>query len=131
MSNQNKKLKIAQIAPFGTPISAKQNKAIYSHIAHLVDGFVVKKNIVTLFGNPKSEVKGKIVGSIFNVDNNEEYKATLLRYEQWGLLSDCYFQAKQGLFDVIHSHLTVMTGFFSRIEKKTPTLISIHSPIEA
>ncbi|MBK5215218.1 MAG: glycosyltransferase family 4 protein, partial [Candidatus Pacebacteria bacterium] len=45
--------------------------------------------------------------------------------------SDCYFQAKQGLFDVIHSHLTVMTGFFSRIEKKTPTLISIHSPIEA
>lgn len=130
MPNTNKKLNIAQIAPFGTPISAKQNKAIYSHVAHLVDGFIDKKNNVTLFGNPKSEVKGKITGSIFNINNSEENKATLLRYEQWGLLSDCYFEAKQGNFDVIHSHLTVMTGFFSKIEKETPTLISIHSPID-
>lgn len=130
MPIQNKKLNIAQIAPFGTPISAKQNKAIYSHVAHLVDGFVDKKHNVTLFGNPKSDVKGQITGSIFNINDDQEKKETILRYEQWGLLSDCYLAAKQKAFDVIHSHLTVMTGFFSRLEKNIPTLISIHSPIE-
>lgn len=130
MLNQNKKLKIAQIAPFGTPISVNQNKAIYSHIAHLVNGFTEKKHAVTLFANPNSDVNGVVSGSFFNIDNNEKYIETLSRYEQWGLISDCYLSAKEGIFDIIHSHLTIMTGFFSRIEKKTPTLISIHSPIE-
>lgn len=130
MSDSNIKLKIAQIAPFPTPIMANHNKAIYSHIGHLVDGFIDKKHEVILFGNPASVVKSPIVGSIFNMNNDEENKSTLSRYEQWGLLSDCYLAAKQGNFDIIHSHLTVMTGFFSRTEKETPTLISIHSPIE-
>lgn len=130
MPNQNKKLRIAQIAPSSTPISAKENKAIYSHIANLVDEFIDKKHDVTLFGNPESNTKGRTIGSVFNTNNDEENKTTLARYEQWGLLSDCYLEAKQGKFDIIHSHLTVMTGFFSRTEKETPTLISIHSPIE-
>ncbi len=130
MPMQNKKLNIAQIAPSSIPISPKENKAIYSHIANLVDEFIEKKHNVTLFGNPKSEVKGEIVGSVFNNNDDVKNKDTLLRYEQWGLLSDCYLAAQQGQFDIIHSHLTVMTGFFSRTEKVTPTLISIHSPIE-
>lgn len=131
MPNQNKKLRIAQIAPAGTPVSAKQNKAIYSHIAHLVDGFSDRRQDVTLFGNKNSEVKGKV--SSPRLDENidyEENKNALSRYEQWALLSDCFLSAKEKKFDIIHSHLTIMTGFFSRIIKKTPTLISIHSPIE-
>lgn len=131
MISQNKKLNIAQVAPSGTPVSAKQNKAIYSHIAHLVDGFSDKKHNVTLFGNKNSEVKGKI--SDPRLDNGidyEENKNALSRYEQWALLSDCFLSAKEKKFDIIHSHLTLMTGFFSRIIKKTPTLISIHSPVE-
>jgi glycosyltransferase involved in cell wall biosynthesis len=131
MPNQNKKLNIAQIAPFGTPISTNQNKAIYSHIANLMNELVERKHEVTLFGNPNSQIKGgNIVGSMFNTNNSTEHRETLARYEQWGLLSDCYLKAKQKLFDVIHSHLTIMTGFFSRTEKDTPTLISIHSPID-
>lgn len=130
MPIKNKKLNIAQIAPFGTPISATENKAIYSHIANLVDEFTDKKHKVTLFGNPNSQVKGEVIGTTFNINDDDINKNTLSRYEQWGLISDCYLAAKQGLFDIIHSHLTIMTGFFSRTEKKTPTLISIHSPIE-
>lgn len=128
MTSRNKKLHIAQIAPMSRPVSAHQNSAIYSHIANLVNGFSDKKDIVKLFGHPDSLVKGQVQSSIFHYDDHS--KKMLERYEQWGLLSDCYQEAKNGEFDIIHSHVTVMTGFFSRLEKKTPTLISIHSPIE-
>jgi hypothetical protein len=128
MNQQNKKLHIAQLAPSGSPISADQNKAIYAHIGQLVDGFVDKKHDVTLFGHPESSVKGNIKSCVFHYD--EQSKAALARYEQWGLISDCYTEARHGTYDVIHSHMNVMTGFFSRNQKNTPTLISIHSPIE-
>ncbi len=128
MTTRHKKFNIAQIAPTGTPISVESSKAIYSHIGHLVDGFVDKKHNVTLFGHPDSQVKSEVKDSTFHYD--AESKKNVARYEQWGVLSDCYMQARQGIYDVIHSHMNIMTGFFSRIEKNTPTLISIHSPIE-
>jgi len=128
MSPQHKKLHIAQIAPVANPISATQNKAIYSHIGQLVDGFVAKKHKVTLYGAPASQVDGIVKSSIFHHDDAS--KAAVTRYEQWGLVSDCYLEAQKGAYDVIHSHMNVMTGFFSRLEKETPTLISVHSPIE-
>jgi glycosyltransferase involved in cell wall biosynthesis len=128
MTARSKKLHIAQIAPLANPVSADQNKAIYSHIAHLVDGFVDKKQQVTLFGHKDSHTKGDLRSCTFHYD--EASKAALVRYEQWGLISDCYSEAQKGTFDLIHSHMNVMTGFFSKIEKDTPTLISIHSPIE-
>ncbi len=128
MPTRHKKLHIAQIAPVNHPISANQNKAIYSHIGHLVDGFIAKKNEVTLYGDPVSKVSGAVKSCVFHDD--EANKATVARYEQWGLLSDCYLEAQKGSYDVIHSHMNVMTGFFSRLEKEIPTLISIHSPIE-
>lgn len=128
MTPRHKKLHIAQIAPTGSPISPTQNKAVYSHIGQLVNGFVAKKNEVTLYGDPSSQVDGIVKSSVLHYDDAS--KKLLARYEQWGLLSDCYLDAKKGDFDLIHSHMNVMTGFFSRLEKETPTLISIHSPIE-
>jgi len=128
MTTRHKKFKIAQIAPTSNPISSESNKAIYSHIAQLVDGFVDKKHDVTLFGHQESQIKGKLHTSVFSVD--EENKKFVARYEQWGIISDCYTQVRQGLFDLVHSHMNVMTGFFSRVEKNVPTLISVHSPIE-
>ncbi|MEO5646100.1 MAG: glycosyltransferase [Candidatus Paceibacterota bacterium] len=128
MTPRHKKLHIAQIAPLGSPVSSHQNKAIYSHIGHLVDGFAAKKHMVTLYGDPASTINGDVRSSVFHYD--AESKAAVARYEQWGLLSDCYLDAQQGAFDIIHSHMNVMTGFFSRLEKEIPTLISIHSPLE-
>jgi glycosyltransferase involved in cell wall biosynthesis len=128
MPSRNKKLKIAQLAPLNHPISAKQNKAIYSHIANLVNGSSAKKHNVTLFGHADSEVQGKVRSVVFH--DGEESKGALARYELWSLISDCYLDAKNKVFDLIHSHLNVMTGFFSRLDKSIPTLISIHSPIE-
>ncbi len=126
----NKKLRIAQMAPSGTPIRSDENKAIYSHIGSLTDELAKKKHKLTLFANPRSVTLGQLVSANF-VDNFEGLgKDNLARYEQWELLSDCYTRAHNKEFDIIHSHLTVMTGFFSSLEKKTPTLISIHSPIE-
>ncbi len=128
MTFRSKKMRIAQIAPAGTPADARANKAIYSHIAQLADGFAQKKCQVTLYGHPDSVIGGEVRSSTFSHENADQ--ALLARYEQWGILSDCYLAAKQGSFDIIHSHLNIMTGFFSRLEQDTPTLISIHSPIE-
>jgi glycosyltransferase involved in cell wall biosynthesis len=125
---KNEKLRIAQIAPSSIPISQEQNKAIYSHIAHLVNYFSDKNNFVTLYGHPDSNVKGKIKSSVFHYDDKS--KEPLAKYEQWGILSDCYFDAQRNKYDLIHSHMNIMTGFLSRLEKNIPTLISIHSPIE-
>lgn len=58
MPNKNNKIKIAQIAPTSEAVSSNSNKAIYSHIAHLVDGFSKEKNTVTLFGHNESTVSG-------------------------------------------------------------------------
>lgn len=126
----NKKLKIAQVAPSGIPISRDENKAIYSHIGSLTDELVKKKHKVTLFAHPQSSTLGQLVSANLLGNFEGEGKENLARYEQWELLSDCYDMAHKKEFDVVHSHLTIMTGFFSNLEKRTPTLISIHSPIE-
>lgn len=118
---------IAQLAPTGTPISASQNKAIYSHIGQLVDECSARGHQVTSFAHGHSRVSGELISPTISSD---ESSITIDRYKQWESLSDCYFAARNGMFDVIHSHLSIMTGFFSRLELKTPTLISIHSPIE-
>jgi glycosyltransferase involved in cell wall biosynthesis len=125
---KTKKLRIAQIAPSGIPISQEQNKAIYSHIAHLVNYFADKNNSVTLYGHTDSKVRGEVKSSVFHYD--DESKNLLAKYEQWGILSDCYLDAQKNKYDLIHSHMNIMTGFISRLEKNIPTLISIHSPIE-
>ncbi len=127
MPKSNQKMRIAQIAPVANPVSGLSNKAIYSHIAHLVDGFSAQKHKVSLYGHPESEVTGNLFSSSLELDTEQKQ---LNHYEQWGLLSDCYLAAQQKAFDLIHSHLHVMTGFFSRLEKNIPTLISVHSPIE-
>jgi glycosyltransferase involved in cell wall biosynthesis len=128
MADRYKKFKIAQLAPNSYPICSESNSAIYSHIAHLTNGFSIKNHDVTLFAHPSSVTKGKLHTSIFHYD--DESKKAVARYEQWGLLSDCYTMARNKELDIIHSHMNVMTGFFSKIEKNVPTLISIHSPIE-
>lgn len=124
---KRKKMRIAQLAPVGTPIATHQNKAIYAHIAQLADGFSAMRHSVVSFAHPDSQVIGDIAPASFN---NEQNDPTLARYEQWGAISDCYNDARKGKIDIIHSHLSVMTGFFSRMEPRVPTLISIHSPIE-
>lgn len=120
-------MRIAQLAPTGCAVSKNANKAIYSHIAHLVDGFQGDKHAVTLYGHHGSMVSGKLATPTSAL--HSAYAAHD-RYEQWDILSNCYLAAQQRTFDVIHSHMHVMTGFFSRLEQHTPTLISVHSPIE-
>jgi glycosyltransferase involved in cell wall biosynthesis len=120
-------MKIAQISASYTPVSPHENKAIYSHVAWLVEGLVDKGHEVHLFASNKSETSA----TLHSVDfvNGNQIAVEQKRYEQWGLLSDCYKKANEGMFDIIHSHFNVMSAFFSDLTK-TPTLISIHSPIE-
>lgn len=120
-------MKIAQISASYTPVSERENKAIYSHVAWLIEGLVDKGNEVHLFASNKSKTSATLHSLDFIQGNQIAIEQK--RYEQWGLLSDCYKKANEGMFDIIHSHFNVMSAFFCDVTK-TPTLISIHSPIE-
>jgi glycosyltransferase involved in cell wall biosynthesis len=44
------------------------------------------------------------------------------------LISKCYQMAKEGYFDLIHSHFDFQTAFFASLVK-TPTVCTLHSPL--
>ena len=120
-------MKIAQLCASYTPVSKRSNKAIYSHVAGLTEGLIALGHDLHLFASKDSQTSARLYSLDFIKSHllRQEQK----RYEQWGLLSFCYKEAEQGLFDIIHSHFNVMSAFFADVTK-IPTLISIHSPIE-
>lgn len=120
-------MRIAQITASYYPVSKNQNKAIYSHVAWLTQGLVDLGHAVDMYASPQSETEAKLFGVDFS--NGKELTNDQRKYEQWALLSECYRQAGSGKYDLIHSHFNVMSAFFADLVK-TPTLISIHSPIE-
>lgn len=120
-------MKIAQLTASYTPVTKKQGKAIYSHVAWLTDGLVEMGHEVHLFANKDSQTDAKL--HALNFSNGEDAPIEQLRYKQWANISDCYKLAQKGEIDVIHSHFNIMSAFFADLAP-VPTVISIHSPIE-
>lgn len=118
-------MKIAQLTSNFHKVDPLTTQAMYSHVAWLANGLVDKGNDVTLFGSGDSETKGKL----YSVSPHAVYKdpEDLRRNYLNLLISKCYENA--GNFDIIHSHFTLLASFYSQIVQ-TPTLISVHSPIE-
>lgn len=120
-------MKIAQLVSNLNKVSGVSNQAIYSHVANLCNAFCDSKDKVTLFASGDSETKAKLE-SVYPValhtikdltDKEKGYYTNLL-------ISKCYDNSKK--FDIIHSHFTLLSSFFSGLSK-VPTIISVHSPI--
>jgi len=120
-------MNIAQLTAQGVPVTKKSNKAIYSHVAWLSDGLVKLGHKVHLYASPDSKTKAELHSVDIEMDETEY--ADKAQYMEWSNISDCYLEAENGTFDIIHSHLNVRTAFFSNLVP-IPTIISIHSPIE-
>ncbi len=118
-------MRIAQLTSNFHKVSTVSTQAIYSHAAFLTNGLVERGNDVTLYGSGDSETKGKLFsvteGTIFG--QPEDMRRSYLNL----LISKCYENASN--FDIIHSHFTLLSSFYTRFTQ-TPTIISVHSPID-
>lgn len=119
-------MKIAQLVSPLHPVHARANKAIYSHVGSLVDSLVDRGHEVQLFASSDSQTKGVLKSVVSSAAGmpEEELRNYLNLH-----IAKCYEAARYGCIDVVHSHFTVLSGFFSKLID-TPTLTSIHSPIE-
>jgi len=120
-------MKIAQLAPHYNTITPNSNKAIYSHIAWLCNGLVNLGNDVFLFASGDSQTKAKL-SSVYPIAvNNSNMSDNEKKLYLDLLISECYRRADE--FDIIHSHFTLVSSFYSCINKNL-TVQTIHSPIE-
>ncbi|MBY0328593.1 glycosyltransferase [Patescibacteria group bacterium] len=120
-------MKIAQLTSSYTPVAKNESKAIYSHVAWLTEGLVGKGHTVDLYASKDSQTSAELHSLDFS--QGKEYPVEQIRYKQWASISDCYRNAQKGMHDIIHSHFNIMSAFFADMVS-TPTVISIHSPIE-
>ncbi len=119
-------MRIAQLVNNFRKTTSTTNNSLYSHTALLTNGLVERNNDVTLFASGDSQTKGKLVSvteaNTADMPIDEGFRKNLAHL----LVSKAYSEANN--FDVIHSHFTVTSSFYSKLVN-TPTLQSIHLPI--
>lgn len=126
-SKNNKKLRIAQIAPLWVTVPPKKYGGIERIVAMLCDGLIERGHRVTLFAAPGSKTKAKLI-TVFDkplLDAKISWSNPI-----WNLrnLSKAFEVANQGEFDIIHSHLDMWALFFQGLTK-TPVLHTMHNPL--
>ena len=127
LSKNNKKLRIAQIAPLWVTIPPLKYGGIERIVAMLCDGLAERGHRVTLFAAPGSKTKAKLI-TVFDkalLDAKISWSNPI-----WNLrnLSKAFEIANRGEFDIIHSHLDLWALFFQGLTK-TPVLHTMHNPL--
>lgn len=120
-------MRIVQLTSNVNAVSPNAQKAICSHVAWLSNGLVDRGNEVHLFASKESETKAELHG-ITEELSKLELPPDQARYYTFLNVSRAYEFAQKGA-DIIHSHFTLLSSFFSPISS-VPTLVSVHSPID-
>ncbi|MDP2926766.1 MAG: glycosyltransferase family 4 protein [bacterium] len=126
-SSGDKKLRVAQIAPLWITIPPLKYGGIERIIAMLCDGLTNKGHEVTLFASPGSKTKAELI-SVFPkplLEANIPWSNPI-----WNLrnLSRAFEIAKEGKFDIIHTHLDLWSLFFQNLSP-VPVLHTMHNPL--
>lgn len=119
-------MRIAQLVSNFHPTSPAFQKAINSHVAWLSNGLVARGHDVHLFASSDSQTDA-ILHSVSESLSKSDLSEDLVRYYMMLLVSSCYEYAHKSI-DIIHSHFSLFSSFFSRLSN-VPTVTSIHSPI--
>ncbi len=89
---------------------------------------VGRNHEVTLFASGDSDTQANLVSVYPRALGSDMTLSERIRNHYISLLiSNCYAQSKK--YDIIHSHFTLLSSFFSNLTT-TPTLVSVHSPID-
>lgn len=124
---ENKKLKIAQIAPLWFPIPPEKYGGIERVVSLLTEELVARGHDVTLFAPPGSKTAAKLV-TVYPkplIEAGIPWSSPF-----WNLrnLQVAFEMANKGDFDVIHTHLDVWTLFFQGLTK-VPVIQTMHNPL--
>jgi glycosyltransferase involved in cell wall biosynthesis len=121
-------MKIAQLVSCLTPVSSNIGGAIYSHVGTLCDGLINKGHKISLYASGDSETKAELISICpkalnYIPDISEREKKFYID----SLILKCYKNSAK--YDLIHSHFTILSSFYQGFVK-TPSLISVHSPLD-
>lgn len=119
-------MRITQLVSNFHPTDPFFQKAINSHVAWLSNGLVSRGHQVDLFASSDSKTNA-ILHSVSESLAQRNLPEDLARYYMLLLVSASYEFAQKSS-DIIHSHFSLLSSFFSRISD-IPTVTSIHSPI--
>ncbi|MCK9187185.1 MAG: glycosyltransferase family 4 protein [Candidatus Colwellbacteria bacterium] len=120
-------MKIAQLVSNFYATSPTAYHAIYSHAAWLSNGLKKLNNDVTLYASGDSKVTCDVKSVLPKAIDSLGFSENIKKYYLHLLISKCYGDAEK--YDIIHSHFNLLSSFYSRLVK-TPTVNSIHSPID-
>src|SRR5690349_21265155 len=122
-------LRIAQVAPLYEAVPPGAYGGTERVIATLCDGLVAQGHDVTLFGPATSDTKARL--EAFEQPLRERFSADemvdVAPHLHLAMLAELATRA--GDFDVIHSHLDVLTLPFTRL-MDTPTVLTLHGRLD-
>lgn len=119
-------MRIAQLVSNLNPVSSESTKAICSHVALLTNAIVNAGHEAHLYAASESLTQGMLHAPSDSAAVQQTLPADIQRHYTNTLISECYLHASE--YDIIHSHFTLLSSFYAGLVK-TPTLISVHSPI--
>ncbi len=96
-------------------------------IHYITEKLVERGHDVTLFGSGNSDTKARLV-SVTDVSSYESGHILDRERYEYMLVSKAYSMAKEGNFDIIHTHLDNTPLYFAPLVD-TPTVSTLHSPI--
>lgn len=135
---KRKKLRIAMLASnlLRIPPAAKHIPPGFSGapemvVSRITEGLVKRGHKVTLFASGNSKTKAKLA----NIREKDSYSEKRIgvrhhRLFEHPLIFQAYQMAREGKFDIIHSHFDIRTGAYAPFVK-TPTVSTIHSSLDS
>lgn len=121
-------MKVAQLVSNFHKVGPRERRAIYSAAGLLCDALVARGHEVDLYGSADSQTAAKVRSLGFNALSSLELPSAQCTHYLHAHISNCFANAAK--YDIIHSHFTLLSSFYSALTPGTPTVQSIHSPID-
>ncbi len=100
--------------------------AIYQVVDCITNGLLDKGHDVTVFGSGDSKTRANLVSVTDKSTSKMGLPSNGVNHYMHLLASKCFEMADE--FDIIHSHFSLISAFYSRLVK-TPTVQTIHSSV--
>lgn len=121
---------LIKIPPTPKDVPAGFSGAVEEIVYRITEGMVKRGHKVTLFACGDSKTSAKLV-SVTAKATAKDTKIGVgphIAYE-YLLITKAYQMAKEGKFDIIHSHFDKKSAYFAPLVE-TPTVSTLHSPLE-
>ena len=124
----NRKLRIAQIAPFWMDVPPKDYGGTERVVSNITEELVKRGHQVTLFASNTSQTKAKLVSPVKAdlLKNIQSYCDT--SYSVINTYVNHYVFQKASEFDIIHSHVSYFSFYFCDFVK-TPVVHTLHDQL--